>query len=129
LSAHLGSITKEKQVSSSLCITAPDAVQDSFEIVCTNWKTYIRGTLRGFADIRIGAWHLNLRDVAVHEKNGRRWAQLPAKPQLDDNRELIREPSGKIRYYRNIWFDDRELADRFGDAVIAAVQRRFRGAL
>jgi hypothetical protein len=35
-----------------------------------------RNTLLGFAKIRVPAWHLTIADVAVHTKDGKRWAQL-----------------------------------------------------
>jgi hypothetical protein len=41
---------------------------------------------------------------------------------LDANRELVRE-DGKVKYARILEFAEREVADRFSAAVIAAVDR------
>lgn len=39
-----------------------------------------RNTLLGFAKIRVPAWHLTIADVAVHTKDGKRWAHTPTSP-------------------------------------------------
>ncbi len=54
--------------------------------------------------------------------NGKRWVQLPARPQLDDNRELVRDPTGKIQYATILKFRDRPTADAFSGAVVTAIQ-------
>ncbi len=46
-------------------------------VECTGWHPCERNTLRGFADIFLPSLHLEIRDCAVHEKNGKRWVQLP----------------------------------------------------
>jgi hypothetical protein len=79
--------------------------------------------LQGFCRVKVSSWHLTIDGVAVHSKDGRRWAQLPARPQLNANRELERDADGKIKYSRLLWFDDRELADRFSAAVLEALER------
>ena len=89
-------------------------------VVCLAWRPLERNTLKGFARIHVPAWHFTIIDVAVHESHGKRWAQLPARPQLDDNRELIREADGRIRYARILEFD-RDTAARFSAAVVNAV--------
>jgi hypothetical protein len=66
---------------------------------------------------------MTIDGVALHRKDGKQWAQLPARPMLDANRELEREPDGKPRYARVLWFDDRDTADRFSAAVAAALDR------
>ena len=91
-------------------------------ITCTNWTAFERNTLKGFADIFVAAVHLNIRGCAVHEKNGKRWVQLPARPQLDKNRDLIRDDSGKIQYAKVLDFDSREVSDRFSDAALKAIE-------
>ena len=91
-------------------------------VECSDWRPCERNTLRGFADIFLPSLHLEIRDCAVHEKNEKRWVQLPAKPQLDNNRELIRDPTGKIQYATILKFRDRPTADAFSGAVVAAIQ-------
>jgi hypothetical protein len=49
-------------------------------IEITDFRTHKKNTLRGFITVRLTTIGLEIRDLAVHEKNGGRWLQLPAKP-------------------------------------------------
>ena len=69
-------------------------------VVCTAWKPLERNTLRGFADLWLREARLHIKGCAIHEKNGKRWVQLPARPQLDQNRALARDEGGKFQYAR-----------------------------
>jgi len=89
-------------------------------INCTDFRTYHRNTLRGFASITIAELKLEIRDVAVHEKGGTRWAQLPAKPQIKDG-ALVKDASGKVQYSPIMDFMSREVRDAFSAAVVRAV--------
>jgi hypothetical protein len=89
-------------------------------IRCREFKPLVRNTLIGFADVHISEMRLVVRDVAVHTKNGKRWAQLPAKPQIRDG-TLVKNEDGKIQYVPIMHFDTREVADAFSAAVINAV--------
>jgi hypothetical protein len=89
-------------------------------LVCTEWRPLVRNTLRGFAQIEIKELRLKIHDIAIHEKDGRRWAQLPAKPQIRDG-TLVTDDSGKTQYYPVMSFDSREVANAFSAAVVAAV--------
>ena len=91
-------------------------------VQCTNWRTCERNTLRGFADFFLPDLHLEIRDCAVHEKNDKAWVQLPARPQLDQNRELIRDQNGKVQYSLILKFGDRQTADAFSAAALRAIQ-------
>jgi hypothetical protein len=88
------------------------------------WKPMQRNSLRGFARIRLGR-SLIISDVAIHCAHGRRWAQAPAKPQLDKDGNAKRDEKGKIAYVPVVEWTDREAADRFSEAVIAAVEREY----
>lgn len=85
------------------------------------WRLVPRNTLLGFAKILVPEWHMTFDGVALHEKEGRRWAQLPSRPVLDAKRELVKD-DGKIRYAPLIEFDDREISNRFSNAVCKAVE-------
>ena len=76
------------------------------------YKAFEKGTLRAFFTIYIPEWHLEIRDLALHEKNGKRWANLPAK-QYQDQDETKYMPLVKI---------DDDVRDRFQEAVLKAVQ-------
>jgi len=95
---------------------------DKLKIVCRGWKPFERNTLKGFAVIYLPVLRLTIEGVAIHEKSDRRWAQLPARPQLDEQRQLVRDDAGKIKYAPIMSFDSREVGDAFSAAVVAAIQ-------
>lgn len=63
-----------------------------------------------------------IKDCAVHEKNRRRWVQLPARPMLDDQRELVRNTRGKVQYVSILEWAKREVCEAFSSAAITAIQ-------
>jgi hypothetical protein len=89
-------------------------------VTCQEWRELRRNTLQGFATIRVEELRLVIRDIAVHEKDGRRWAQPPAKPQIKDG-ALVTDATGKLQYFPIMEFDGRETRDAFSRAVCAAV--------
>jgi hypothetical protein len=98
-------------------------------ITCQSFHPLRRNTLYGFAEILIRDMHLSVKDVAVHEKNGKRWAQLPSKPLIGkDGVALKDETSGKTRYASLMQFTNREIADAFSNAVVRAVLEHEPGA-
>jgi hypothetical protein len=92
-------------------------------VTCQDWRPLRRNTLHGFATIRIDEMHLVIHDVAIHEKDGRQWAQPPAKPQVKDGL-VIKDASGKAQYVNIMEFDGREVRDAFSRAVVSAVLAR-----
>jgi hypothetical protein len=91
-------------------------------VICTDFKPLVRNTLRGFATIRIAEMRMVIHDVAIHQKGDARWAQLPAKPQINKDGVALRDKTtGKINYSIVIELDDRATRDAFSAAVIAAV--------
>ena len=95
---------------------------DTTTVICTAWKPFEWNTLKGFADLWLRTARLNVHGCAVHEKNGRRWVQLPARPQLDKDRNLVRDGDGKVQYAKILDFDSREVADRFNAAALKAIE-------
>jgi hypothetical protein len=93
-------------------------------ISCTAFRPLQRNTLLGFATITIAELKLEIKDVAIHEKNGKRWAQLPSKPQVRDG-ALVRGDDGKVQYTPIMSFARRAVADAFSAAVIRAVLDRY----
>jgi hypothetical protein len=67
------------------------------------WVPLSKGTLRGFADIELPSG-LRIYGCPVHVAgNGRSWAGLPGKPQIDRDDRVIRI-EGKVQYTRvNEW--------------------------
>jgi hypothetical protein len=89
-------------------------------ITCREFRALRRNTLVGFACVTVAELRLELRDVALHEKNGKRWVALPARPQVRDG-ALIKGDDGKITYTPIMAFASRAVSDAFSAAVIAAV--------
>jgi hypothetical protein len=94
------------------------------KIVVLDWRPIEKNTLVGFAKVKIVAWSLVIDGVAIHKKEGREWAQLPARPQLDKDGNALREDSGKIKYAKILEVDDKRIAWALSDAIVAAVNRK-----
>jgi hypothetical protein len=99
-----------------------DSARSGNPVVCVDWKPFERNTLLGFAVVRIDPWQMTIHDIAIHQKNGARWAQLPAKPLLDRNTgQPLMGDNGRVRYVKIIEFTGRDVTDRFSNAVLDAV--------
>ena len=81
-------------------------------IVARRYKAIGKNTLIASADLEIAAWHLRIRGVMLHEKNGKRWIQLPSREWLG--------PGGKPQYAIMVEFLDEAVKDRFQAAALAA---------
>lgn len=89
-------------------------------IAVTEFKPLRKNTLVGFATVRIAEMRLTIREIAIHEKNESRWAQLPARPWLKNN-ALVFDARGKVQYSPLLEWDNRDVADAFSARVIAAL--------
>ena len=91
-------------------------------IACIGFQPFESGTLRGFGDFLVPAWHLQMLGCSCHCQGDRRWIGLPSKPLIDRGGHALRDEStGKIRYAPVVGFDDKEVLHRFSDAAIAAL--------
>lgn len=95
--------------------------------ICLAWRAMKKNTLLGFAKIQLGA--LTINDVSVNTSNGRTWANLPSKPMVDRDGNVVRTPEGKIKYVPLLEWATREASDRFSESVITAVEEKEPGAL
>jgi hypothetical protein len=85
------------------------------------WRPLVRNTLRGFADVEMPSG-FQIDEIAVHVRDGRAWASLPARPMLDaDGRHVVRED--KPQYATIMRWRTRELADRWSAAVIELIRQ------
>jgi hypothetical protein len=91
----------------------------AFALTCTLFRPWPKNTPRGLASIRLTEIDLTIHDVAIHEKGCARWAQLPAKPQVDG--ALVKDADGKIQYVKMMDFGSHAQRDAFSVAAIAAV--------
>ena len=49
----------------------------------TKFRAVDKNTLKGFLSVRMHKTGLEIRDIAIHEKNGSRWLQMPSRPYTD----------------------------------------------
>jgi hypothetical protein len=89
-------------------------------ITCEAFRPFRKNSLCGFASILIAELGLRIKDVTIFEKNAKRWAGLPAKPQVRDG-ILVKTSDGKLEYFSILEFRSREISDAFSAAVIRAV--------
>jgi hypothetical protein len=87
-----------------------------------DWKSVVKGSLRGFAKVRLGRTLL-INDVPVLSSNGRVWAAMPGKPLVGADGTGLRDDKGKQRYAPVLEWTSRDASDRFSEAVVAAVQQ------
>jgi hypothetical protein len=115
-----GSLEVRGQARGGAAVRVDPAVIPRERMILIEFKAIVRNTLRGFCILDIPPG-LILRDVSVHEKNGRRWASLPSKPVLDSEGRHVVTHSGQKRYAALLGWRNRELADRFSARVVELV--------
>jgi hypothetical protein len=96
-------------------------------LVVHKWQPYQKNTLCGFATIELPNG-LYIEDMTVHHKNGKRWVSMPSLPQLQDGKQRV-DNGGKPLYKSILRWRSKELADQFGERVIAAIRSQHPGAL
>jgi hypothetical protein len=88
---------------------------------CDDFRPLRRNTLCGFASVFLPEIGLRIKDVTIFEKGSKRWAGLPAKPQISKDGTVIRDDAGKQQYVSILEFSSRDISDAFSAAVIRAV--------
>lgn len=92
-----------------------------------NWRSLRKGSLLGFASVELPIG-LTIVDCPVCASGGRVWAALPAKPQIDrDGRPIVKD--GRAQYTTILKWADRDLGDRFSEAIIALIRAEHPGAI
>jgi hypothetical protein len=91
-------------------------------LTCIGFKSVRSGALRGFASLHFAGWRVRIHGIAVLESQGRRWAQLPARPVLDRDGNAIRGDGGKVVYAPVIEFDADERRRLFSELAITAIE-------
>lgn len=80
----------------------------------TKFREVHKNTLRGFLSVRMGNIGLEIRDISIHEKDGRQWLAMPSRPYQDS------EGNRKYSFILD-WFDNEKKA-QFESAVMALVR-------
>jgi len=102
--------------------TITNETTNAMPVHLVDWKPIVKGSLRGFAKVRLGRTLL-VNDVPVLFSNGRAWAGMPGKPLIGADGTGLRDDKGKQRYAPVLEWTSRDASDRFSEAVIAAVYR------
>ena len=105
--------------------TTPDAAMRAASgekprpsIKLLTWRSVVKGTRRGFADIELPI-RLRIKDVPVHCSHGTFWVSLPAKPVLDGDGKQV-EGGGKRQYAALLQWRSDELRSGFSANSAAA---------
>ena len=94
----------------------------SLPIVISDWRPRQSGTLRGFFTTNLASG-LVLRELMLHERDGKWWIGFPSKPMVGADGVALRDERGKIRYGAPlIEFASRQARDRFCEQVLAALR-------
>lgn len=86
----------------------------TIEIV--DFKLYQKNTLQGFATVRMENIGLEIRDIALHQKNDKEWLTMPARPYEDS------EGNQKYAYILD-WYD-KNLKGQFENTVLALLKKQ-----
>src|ERR1700687_4616526 len=92
------------------------------------WRPIRRNTLCGFAIVEMPNG-LVIRELSIHEKAGKRWVGMPAKPVLGQDGRQIENHAHKKQWAVLVGWRDRDLADRFSGAVVELVRAEHPGDL
>ena len=85
------------------------------------WTRIDKGALIGKAKIRLPN-QLEISDIGIFEKDGRRWATLPAEVMRDYSGQPLKDNQGKARYKSSLRWATKELQNGFSEAVIGAIE-------
>lgn len=97
-------------------------MSDVMPVVLLGWRPLAKGSLRGFAKVRLGR-ALVIHDIPVLHSSGRAWVSMPAKPLVDRDGQPMRDSKGKQRYSPLLEWAERDASDRFSAAVVEAITR------
>jgi hypothetical protein len=96
--------------------------QPAWQLRLVSWQPFRKGPLRGFATVELPIG-LKIFDVPIRTGINGLWAGLPAKPEIDRDGRRKTDINGKPVYAEVLRWRDRALADRFSQAVVAAVRQ------
>jgi len=77
------------------------------------------GTLRGFFDVRLTDFPVEIKDFALHENHKSKWIYPPAK---------FYEKDGRKNYYSVVEFYDNTQRLQFQNAVLKALEKYMSGS-
>ena len=83
------------------------------DVKISDFRKHEQNTLQGFLSIRFPLMGLEISDVALHQKNGKRWFQLPAKP--------FTKPDGSKGWNYILSFYEKPQYEKFQEMALKAL--------
>jgi hypothetical protein len=99
----------------------PDPAPAPRRLKLFEWRPLQKGTLPGFATVELPIG-LTIKECPVFVSGDREWVNLPAKPQIDREGNQRTDINGKAQYVSILEWRDRDLRDRFSEAVISGIR-------
>jgi hypothetical protein len=109
-------------------MTTGDTPSRPVAIRVSDLKPINAGALRCLVNVALPSGMI-LLGCAVFVKDDRTWAAPPGKPVIGRAGIVEKTPQGKTRYEPTVSFADRATAERWSDAVIAAVRLAYPEAI
>ena len=85
------------------------------EIECLSFKTMPKGAFVGVAKIYIPKWGVEVSDIKLFQKDGKRWVGFPSK-------EYQHPETGEKKYAPYLRFRDKNHAELFSKVVVDAIE-------
>lgn len=82
-------------------------------IECKRFNSVNKGSCRGFADIFVQKWGIEIYGIVLNEKDGKRWISFPAK---------IYEKNGEKKFLPYFRFPNSEHYTKFCECVIKSIE-------
>ena len=79
-------------------------------IQIVDFRFHQKNTLQGFLTVLLSDVGLEIKDIALHRKDGRSWLQLPAKPYT--------KPDGSLGWSYILTFIDKNHFQRFQEVAL-----------
>lgn len=86
---------------------------------CTHFRPHAKGFLLGFANLKIPAWHAEIRGCPVFRKHDSTWVNMPGNE--------FTASDGENKFAPFLRFDDDEMRKRFSAAAAKAVEAWIQG--
>jgi hypothetical protein len=85
-------------------------------------------SLRGYVDAKYGS--LIIQGIAIHQRDGRAWLQLPNKPRVDYRTKTLQlSGDGKVQYDPVVDWASADAAKKFKDSLLAELTEQHPDAL
>jgi hypothetical protein len=94
---------------------------------CLKFTPLEKGALRGFCDLALDSG-MTLHDCTLMESSGKRWVGLPGKPQLDREKNAVKDQTGKVKYVSVVSIPDPTRRELFSNTALIAIDAFLAGA-